>query len=286
MQPCIQLEGLSKGGPSNDDSLEPGGLCWEDLWMPILQPTASYNAQDTTQPESLDTSLLVHTNALEDTLSNSDTAIATISLPGTKEASPATLANGPTPHESEDFETWLKAFGASPNIEDGLIEPESSEIPWFPAGEIHPTFSGNSIGEDYYYTDANVHDFLHSSYLYLANNLPDVMNVDSPSAPNPISTTSDVDDFGKSSGSEMRYQLVKKSAPAVEAQFMTRQERTTNDERLLMPATEPRKRRRCFDPLKREKVKQVRRLRACLRCRIYKEPVSFMLDIFLYSTDV
>ena len=277
MEPCIQREGVSKGSSSRDDSLEPGGQCWEESWMQILQPTASHNARDTTQPDDLYTLQHVHANALEDTSSNFDTAITSITLPGTKEASPVTLANGFTPDESDDFEMWLKAFGASPNIEYGLIQPESSGIPMFPAGEIQPTFSGNSIGEDYY-TDPVIHNALSSSYLCLASDIPYVINVNSPSAPDPLLTSPDFNGFEESKGSEMRYQLVRKLAPAAEAQYMTLQQRTTNNERLLVPATEPRKRHQCFDPLKKEKVKQVRRLGACLRCRIYKEPVSSMLD--------
>ena len=278
MQPCIQREGLSKGSSSSDNNLEPGGQCSEELWMQILQPTTSHDEQASTQPDNSNTLRHVHTTALEDISSNFDTAFTSTSLPETKEACPATLAHRFTSFESEDFEMWLKAFGASPNIEYGL-EPESSEIPLFPAGEIHQTFSGNSIGNGYYYTDAAIHNSLSSSYLCLANNIPYVMNVISPSTPEPISTFRDFDGFEKSNDFEMRYQLVRKLAPAAEAQFMTHQERTTNNEHWLVPATKPRKTRQCFDPLKREKVKQVRRLGACLRCRMYREPVSSMLDV-------
>ena len=279
MEPCIQREGVSKGSSSSDDGLEPEGQCLEELWMQILQPTTSHDEQATTQPDNWDILRHVQINALEDTSSNFDTTITF--LPGTKEASPATLANGLTPYKSEDFEMWLKAFGTSPKIEYGLMESESYEIPLFPAGEMHQTCSGNSIGDNYCYTDAAVHDSLPSSNLCLANDTPYVMNVNSPSAPEPLLTFPDFDGYEKSNGSEMRYQLLRKLAPAAEAQFMTLQQRTTNNERLLVPATEPRKRRQCFDPLKKEKVKQVRRLGACLRCRIYKEPVSSMLDLLL-----
>ncbi len=278
MEPCIQREGISEGNSSSNDSLGPGGQCWEELWMPDLQPTATHNARDITQSENTDTFRHVRTTALEDTSSNFDTTITSISLPEIKEPSPATLAHDLTSFESEDFEMWLTAFGASSNIEYGLIEPESPGIPLFPPGDIHPTFSGNPMADDYYHTDASVHTSLPSPYLCLSNNIPYVMDVNSPSAPQSLSTTLGFDDFEKSNGSEKRYQLVRKLAPAAEAQFMTRQQRTTNDEHLLVPVTGPRKRRQCFDPLKREKVKQVRRLGACLRCRMYKEPVSSMLD--------
>ena len=73
--------------------------------MPVLQPTASCNAQDATQPASPDTLRYVHTNAFKDTSSNFETTFAPISLFGTREASLATLANGPALHEREDFET-------------------------------------------------------------------------------------------------------------------------------------------------------------------------------------
>ena len=173
---------------------------------------------------------------------------------------------------------WLKAFGASPNLAHGLIEPESPETPLFTAGEIHPMLSGNSIADDYY-PDVAIDNSLPSSYLYLANNTPYIMNVNSPSASECLSTTPAFDEFEKSNGSETRYQLIRKLAPGAEAQFMTQQQTTTNNEHFLVPASQPRKRRQCFDPIRKEKVKQVRRLGACLRCRIYKEPVSSTLDL-------
>ena len=247
--------------------------------MPNLQPTASHNGGDTTQPDSPDTLRHVLTNALEDTSTNFDAAITSISLPETEDGSPATLAYGVASFESEDFDMWLKAFGTSPNTEYSLIEPESLRTPLFPAGEIHPAFPGNSIGDEYCHTDAGLHNSLPSSCLSLANNVPYVMDVKSPSAPNLFSSTPGFNDYEKSNGSEMRHQLIRKLAPAVEAQFMTRQNRAPNNDQSLVPATAQRKRRQCFDPLKREKVKKVRRLGACLRCRIYKEPVSSKLDI-------
>ena len=251
--------------------------------MPILQTTASHDAGDTTQPDKRDTLRQVFTSTLEDTASDFNTAIASNSLPETKEASPATLAHDSASFESDDFELWLKTFGASSHIEYELIEPEPSQIPLFPAGEIYPMFPENSIGEDCYYMDAFVHDRLPSPYLCLANNTPHVTNVSPPSAPEPLVTTPDSDGFEEPNGSEMRYHIVRKLAPAAEAQFMTRQKQAMNNEHLVGPATKPRQKRQCFDPLKREKVKQVRRLGACLRCRIYKEPVSSMLDILFVA---
>ena len=278
MEPCIQREGISEDNSSSNDTLGSGDQCWEELWMPDLQPTATHNARDITQSENTDTFRHVRTNALEDTSSNFDTAITPISLPEIKEPSPATLAHDLTSFESEHFEMRLNAFGALSNIEDGLIEPKSPEIPLFPPGDIHPTFSENPMADDYYPADASVDTSFPSPYLCLSNNIPYVMDVNSTSAPQSLSTTPGFDDFEKPNGSEMRYQLVRKLAPAAEAQFMTCQQRITNDEHLLVPVTGPRKRRQCFDPLKREKVKQVRRLGACLRCRMHKEPVSSMLD--------
>lgn len=146
MEPFIQCEGISKAGSSSDDSLEPGGQCWEQLWTPIMQPMDSHYGRGTTQLNDPDALQHVHEYALEDVSSTFDTAITSISLPGTKEASPATLANDLLT-EGDDFETWLKGFGTSPNIEDGLVEPESSTVPLFPEGEIHPTFSENSKGK-------------------------------------------------------------------------------------------------------------------------------------------
>ena len=283
VDPCIQREGLSEGSSSGNDSLGPGGQCWEELWTPNWQPTASHNPRYTTQLDNPDTFQHVHAIALEDTSSNFDTAITSTSLYEIKEASPTTLTHDLASFESENFEMWLKAFGASPNIEYSLIEPESSAIPLFPVGEIHRTVPGNSVGNDCYHADAVVHDSLPSSYLDLSNNTSCIMNVDSPSAPGPLPTTPGPDDFQKSNGPEKRYQLVRRLAPAAEAQFMASQNRNFNKDQLLVPATEPRKRRQCFGPLKREKVKQVRRLGACLRCRIYKEPVSSMLDILFVA---
>ena len=279
MEPCTQCEAVSKGFSSSHDSLQPGDQCCGELSLPILRTTASHNAGDTTQPDDPDTLWHVFADALEDTSSKFDTATTSIGLPETKEASPATLAPDLASFESEDFEMWLKAFGASPNIEYGLIEPGSAGIPLFTPGEIHPMLLGNPIPDDYYHTDAAVDDSLPSSYPCLAYNTPYAMNVNSPSAQEFLSITPGFDDFEKSKGSETRYQLIKKLAPAAQAQFMTQQQRTTNNEHLLVPATQPRKRRQCFDPMKREKVKQVRRLGACLRCRIYKEPVSSTLDL-------
>ena len=270
VEPCLQREEISDGSSSSNDSLGPGGQCWEELWMPNLQPMAGHDAVDTTQLDDPDALRHVHTNSLENTSSNFDPAITSISFPETKEASLATLTPDLAPFQNEDFEQWLKAFDASPNIEYGLIEPESSEFPMFPAGESHSMFSGNSIGEDCNYTD----NHLPSSYLGLANNISYVTNVNALSASEPFLTTPDFDGFEESNGSEMSYQFLWKLAPAAEAQFMTRQKQTINDEHLVVPTTKPRQKRQCFDPLKREKVKQVRRLGACLRCRIYKEPVS------------
>ena len=277
MEPFMHREGISTTSLSSDDSLESGSRCWEELQMPVMQSTANHYARDTTQPDSLDTLRHVYTNALEGISSNFDAPFTSTSFPGTKEASPATLANDLST-DSDDFETWLKAFEISPNIEDGLIEHESSESPLFPVGEILPTFSENPLGEDYYCTDTAIHDSLPSSYLCLANTISDAMNFNPPSAPNPVPTTSGSDDSGMPNDSEMRYQLVRRLAPAAEAKFMTRRERTTNDDNVLVRATEPRKIRQRFDPLKRKKTKEVRRLGACLRCRMYKEPVSSMLD--------
>ena len=243
-----------------------------------MQPTDSHYGRGATQPNNPDALRHVHAYALEDISSNFDTAITSISLPGIEEASPATLANDLFT-EGDDFETWLKAFGTSPNIEYGLVEPESSKTPLFPEGKIHPTFSEISIGEDYYYSDTVIHDSLPSPYLCLADTIPDVMSFNPPSATKPVPTTSSSDDSERPNSSEMRYQLVRRLAPAAEAQFMTHRERTANDSNVLEPATEPRKIRQRFDPLKRKKTKEVRRLGACLRCRMYKEPVSPMLDL-------
>ena len=278
MDPCAHCEGISEGSSSSNDSLWPGGQCWEELWMPNLQPTASHNPGDTTQQDNPDTLQHVFTDTLEDISSNFDAAITSVSLPETEDGSPATLAHDLASFESEDFDMWLKAFSASLNTEYGLIEPESSETPLFPV-ESHPTFPGNAIGDEYCHTDAGLHNSLPSSYLSLANNVPYVMDVNSPSAPKSFSGTPGFNDYEKSNGSEMGYQLIRKLAPAAEAQFMIRQNPTSNNDQLLVPATEQRKRRQCFDPLKREKVKQVRRLGACIRCRVYKEPVSYMLGL-------
>lgn len=247
--------------------------------MPVMQPTASHYARDTIQPDNPGTLRHVHTNALEELPSTFETAIKSNSFHGTMQNSSATSPNGSLPTESEDFDTWLKAFCASPNIEDGLIVSESSETALFPVGEIEPTFSGNSIWEEDYYTDAAIHNSLPSSYLDFANDISDVMGVNSPILLKPFSTNPGFDDSEKSNGSEMRYQLVRKLAPAAEAHFMKRHERTTNNEELLVPATKPRNIRQRFDPIKRKKTKEVRRLGACLRCRMYKEPVSSMLEL-------
>ena len=112
----------------------------------------------------------------------------------------------------------------------------------------------------------------------MANTTPEVMSFNPPSATKTVPTTSSSDDSEKPNNSEMRYQLVRRLAPAAEAQFMTHRERTANDSNVLEPATEPRKIRQRFDPLKRKKTKEVRQLGACLRCRMYKEPVSPMLE--------
>ena len=278
MEPCIQREAVSKGSSSSHDSLQPGDQCCEELSLPILQTTASQYAGDTTQPDDPDTLRYVDADALKDNSNKFDTATTSVGFPETKEASPATLAHHLAPLESEDFEMWLRAFSASPDIECGSIEPGSPEHPLFTAGDIQPMLSGNPVADGYYHTDAAIDDSLPASYMCLADNAPYAMNVNSLSAPEIHSTTPD-DDFEKSSGSETRYQLIRKLAPAAEAQFITQQQRTTNSELLLVPATQPRKRRQCFDPMKKEKVKQVRRLGACLRCKIYKEQVSSTLDL-------
>ena len=279
VDPCIQREGLSEGSSSSNDSLGPGGQCWDEYWKLNWEPTASHNACHTTQLDNPDIVQHVHTNAFEDTSSNFDTSITSVSLPEIKEASLMTSTHDLASFESASFEMWLKAFAASPNIECRLIEPDSCGIPWFPVGDIDRTVSGISVEDDRYHTDAIVHDSLSSSYLSLSNNIPGVMKVNSPSAPGPLPTTPGPDDFQESDSPEMRYQLVRRLAPAAEAQFVANQNRDLNDNHLLVPANKPRKRRQCFDPFKREKVKQVRRLGACLRCRIYKEPVSPVLDL-------
>ena len=104
------------------------------------------------------------------------------------------------------------------------------------------------------------------------------MKADSSSAPIFIPARSGLDDSDRSNGVRTKYQLIRKLAPAAEAQFMTHQERTMNNEQLSVPATKPRRIRQRFEPSKKEKVKEVRRLGACLRCRVYKEPVSPMVD--------
>ena len=279
MEPCKQPEGISTTSSSKDDSPEPGSQCCEEVWMPIMQSTVSHYARNTDRLDNPDTIQYVHTNALEELSSNFETATTSIGLHGTIECSSATSPNGLLPGESEDFDTWLNTFCASPNIEDGLIVPESSETALFPVGDSEPTFSGSSTWEKDYYTDAAIHNSLPSSYLDFTNDTSDVMRVNSPIPPKPFPTNPGSDDSEKSNGSEMRYQLVRKLAPAAEAQFMTRQERNTNNEQLMVPATKPRKIRQRFDPLKRKKTKEVRRLGACLRCRTYKEPVSSMPDL-------
>ena len=278
MEPFMQCEGKSTTSSSSNDNPEPGSQYWEEAWMPVMQPAANHYAQDTTQPYNTDTLLHVQENTLEELSGDFNTGITSISLRGTMEVLSATLANGLLPAESEDFDTWLEAFGASPNIEDGLIDPESSEIPLIPVGEIQPTFSGNSIWDEDYYTNAATHGSLSSSYLGLANDISDVMRVKSTSAPTPFPTNPGFENPQNPNGSEMRYQLVRKLAPAAEAQFMTNQERTMNNEQLSVPATKPRRIRQRFEPSKKEKIKEVRRLGACLRCRIYKEPVSPMVE--------
>lgn len=279
MEPFMQYEGISTATSTSNDSPVPGSQCWEELWMPVTQPLASHYAQDITQPDNMDTLQHVRTNGLEEVSSNSDTTITSISLPGTMEAPPATSANDLLPTESEDFDTWLKAFSTSANIEDGLIDAEFSENLLFPMEEIQSTFSGNSIWEEDYYTNATIHDPLSSSYLCMANDTPDVMRVNSSNALKPFPTNPGFDEPEKPHDYEMRYQLVRKLAPAAEAQFMTRQNQTMNNEQLFLLATKPRKNRQRFDPLKKEKIKEVRRLGACLRCRIYEEPVSSMVDL-------
>ena len=257
MELSVQRETISKGSSSSDDSLEPAVQCCEEWWLPNWQPAASHNIRDTTQPDNPDTLRHVHSKALEDSSSNFDTTITSNSLPNCWEASPTALANVTNPHESEDFDTWLKALGASPNTEGGLMEPESSEIPLYRAGDINPTFTGDSIGGDYYYTDTVTGNSLHSLYL-LANSLTDVMKVDSLSAPKLFPTAAGLNDFENSNGSETRYQLARKLVPAAEAQFMPRQERTLRNEHLLVPATEPRKRRQRSHSVERQSFKQRR----------------------------
>ena len=275
----MQCEGIPMASSASNDIPESGNQYWEEVWMPVMQPTANHYAQDITQPDITDTLRYVHTSPLEELPSNFNPAPTSISLHGTMEAPSATLANSLLAAESEDFDTWLRAFGASPRSEDGLIDPRSSDTPLFPVDEIQPTFSGNSIWEEDYYTNAAIHGSLSSSYLCLANDIPDVMRVNSTSAPIPYPTNPGFDSPEIHNGSEMRYQLVRKLAPAAEAQFMTQQERTMNNDQLSVPATKPRRIRQRFEPSKKEKIKEVRRLGACLRCRIYKEPVSLMVDL-------
>ena len=274
----MQCEGIAIASSASNDSSESGNQYWEEMWMPVLQPTANNYAQDITQPDNTDTLRYVHTNALEELPSSFDSAITSISLHGSVEAPSATLANGLLPAETEDFDTWLQTFGVSPRIVDGLRNLQSSDFPLFPVDEIQP-ISGKSTCEEDYYTNASIHGSLPSSYLRRANDIPNVVRDNSAGAPIPYPTNPNSVSPEIHNGSEMRYQLVRKLAPAAEAQFMTHQERPTNNEQCSVPGTKPRRIRQRFEPLKREKIKEVRRLGACLRCRIYKEPVSPMVDL-------
>ena len=166
MELSVQREAISKGSSSSDDSLEPTVQRLEEWWMPNGQPAASHNVQDTTGPLDLDTSRHVPSYALEDTSSNFDTTITANSLAGFWEASPAKLANDANTSESEDFETWLKALGASPNIEDGLMEPGLSEIPFFPMGDNNTTFTGDLIVEDHHRINTLIGKVLFPCYTY------------------------------------------------------------------------------------------------------------------------
>ena len=76
------------------------------------------------------------------------------------------------PHESEDFDMWVKTLGASPNIEDGLKKPESSEIPLFPAGDANTNFTGASTRERHSYMEDAISKSLPSLHL-LATRIPD-----------------------------------------------------------------------------------------------------------------
>ena len=49
---------------------------------------------------------------------------------------------------------------------------------------------------------------------------------------------------------------------------------SSNDDVQAVTIKKRKKTRQCFEPDKKKKVKAVRRLGACLRCRIYKEPVG------------
>ena len=279
MELCVPREAISKGSSSSDDSLEPAVQCREEWWMSNWQSAASHDVHDTTQPVYPDALRHVHSKALEDSSSNFDTTITSNSLANFWEASPAALANDTTPYESEDFDTWLKALGASPNIEDGLMEPESSEIPLLPVGDIKATFTGNSIGEDHYHTETAIGKPLPSLYL-LANNIPDVTKADSPSAPKPIPATPGFDHSERSNGFGTRHQLNRKLASAAKALVMRRQGRATNKKHSLVPATEQKKKPQRSHPLEKEKIKKVRRLETCAVCTEWTETVSFMLDLF------
>lgn len=117
----------------------------------------------------------------------------------------------------------------------------------------------------------------------MANTILNVMVFNQRSATKPVPTTFRSDDSERPDSFEMRYQLLRRLAPAAEAQFMTHREENANDSNLLEPATDSRKIRQRFDPLKRKKTKEVRQLGACLRCRTYKEPVSPMLNSLLLA---
>jgi hypothetical protein len=75
------------------------------------------------------------------------------------------------------------------------------------------------------------------------------------------------------------------STPALESHTSTVHRQSTDVLQPLNTHKQGKKRRRCFDPVKKEKVKQVRRLRACLRCKLYKEPVRPILRSIRQEAD-
>ena len=71
--------------------------------------------------------------------------------------------------------------------------------------------------------------------------------------------------------------ILGRSKPTLESHTGTIHGQPTDVLQPLNTHKQGKKRRRCFDPVEKEKVKQVRRLRACLRCKLYKEPVRSIL---------